>query len=145
MVSEMLVQNSTDVRKDWSLTVDSVIREKPRFIKRTHDYMMLSNLDVVENILSVYAFHADEFTEPDGSITLSLQEIDLAENAPTEEKAKEALAKSILEYAEDFYQEFAYWTSDNNRKSQIPYVLKSLILNDPAKIKDLISCRHGKN
>lgn len=107
--------------------------------------MMLSNLDVVKNILSAYSFHAEEFTEPDGSVTSSLKEIDLAENAPTEEQAKEALAKSIFDYAEDFYQEFTYWTSDSKRKGHIPYILKALILNDPSKIRDLITCQHGKN
>jgi hypothetical protein len=145
MVNDMIVENSTDVRKDWSLTVDGVIREKPKFIKRTHDYMLLSNLDVIENILSAYSFHATEFAESDGSVTLSLEEIDLVENAPTEQEAKTLLAKSILEYSEDFYREYSIWSSDDNRKKHIPYVFKALILNDPVKIGELISCQPGKN
>lgn len=143
-MNDMFMVNATDVRKDWSMTVDSVIREKPQFIKRTRDYMMLSNLDVVKTILKPYSFHAEEYIESDGSVTLSLNEIDLVENAPDEASAKQSLSKSILEYAEDFYNDFSYWTSDENRKQHIPYVLKALILNDMKEIGDLIQCRRGK-
>lgn len=41
----MLAMNSTDVRKDWSRVVDSVVRDKPTIIKRTRDRMWLSNLE----------------------------------------------------------------------------------------------------
>jgi hypothetical protein len=144
-MNDMLALNATDVRKDWSITVDSVIRGKPRFIKRTRDFMMLSNLDTIENILNPYSFHANKFIESDGSVTLSLNEIDLIENAPDEKQAKLLLAQSIIEYAEEFYNEFNYWSADKNRKKHIPYILKALILNDTNKIGDLIECLHGKN
>jgi antitoxin YefM len=144
-MNDMLTINATEARKEWSLTVDNVIREKPQFIKRTRDYMMLSNLDVIKNILEPYSFHAEKFIESDTSVTLSLDEIDLVENAPDENQAKLQLSKSILEYAEDFYNEFKYWSSDSSRKKHIPYILKALILNDDKKIGDLIQCRHGEN
>lgn len=140
----MLALSSTEVRKDWSVTVDSVIREKPMFIKRTRDYMLLSSLDVINNILNPYSFHAEKFVESDGSITLSLNEIDLVKNAPNEEQAKLRLSESILEYAEDFYNDFKYWTTDESKKKHIPFVLKALILNDTKEIGDLIQCQHGK-
>lgn len=144
-MNDMMALNATEVRNDWSMTVDSVIREKPRFIKRTRDYMMLSNLDIIENILSIYSFHAEKFIETDGSVTLSLSEIELIENASDEKQAKLLLAQSIIDYAEDFYSEFNYWSSDNNRKRHIPYVLKAIILNDVEKIGDLIQCQLGKS
>lgn len=144
-IKKMIITNATEARKDWSITIDSVIRDKPRVIKRTHDYLMLLNIDVLENILSSYAFHAEKFTEDDGSITLSLDEIDLVENGKDENQAKELLAKSILGYAEDYYDEFQYWSSDPARKTHIPYVLKALILNDASKIKESIQCRLGSS
>jgi len=141
----MFTISATEVRKEWSLVVDNVVRQRPQFIKRTRDYLMLTNLDMMEEVLSAYHFSAEQYKEDDGSITLSLNEIDLIENAPTLEAAKIALAKSILEYAEDFYKDFSYWGSAPNRKSHIPYVLKALILNDPEKIGEQISCHDGKN
>lgn len=138
----MLAMNATQVRNEWSTVVDAVIREKPQFIKRTRDYMILSNIDTLESLLVAYSFHAEVFVEDDGSVTLSLDEIDLVENGVDEYEAKIKLAKSILEYAEDYYSEFAYW-SRGNRKAHIPYVFKTLILNDVEKIGGLIECRHG--
>ena len=141
----MLTVNATDVRKNWSEVSDSVIRERPSFIKRTRDYMMLSNLELMSDILSVYNFTADRFTEPDGSITLSLNEIDLVENAETEALAKEKLAQAILDYSYDFYAEYKYWSSSPERKKHVPYIIKAIILDSSERIGECIQCRDGKN
>jgi antitoxin YefM len=142
---KMFTLSATAVRRDWSSIVDSVVREKPKFIKRTRDLLVLSNLDVFESLLAPYTFHADKFIESDGSITLSLNEIDLIETAKTEKQAKLLLAKSILDYAEDYYNDFTYWSSASNRKSHIPYILKALILDNVNRIGELIQCQVGEN
>ena len=142
----MLTLNATDVRKDWSEVVDKVVREKPLFMKRTRDYLMLSDLDFMESLLDAYHFTAQKAVEEDGSVTLSLNELDLVENGETENEAKQKLAKSILEYSEEFYQDFHYWSTAPNRKAHIPYVFKALILGDAEKIGELVTiCQNGKN
>lgn len=142
---DMFTMNATDVRKNWSEVADTVIRTRPQFIKRTRDYMMLSNCELVETLLEAYSFTASEFIESDGSVTLSLNEIDLIENAATEKDAKKLLAKSIMEYAAEFYNEFNLWSSAPNRKGHIPYVLKALIFDDVQKIEECIKCQAGEN
>ena len=143
-MKNVITINATDVRNDWSAVVDSVVRDKPKFIKRTRDYMFLSDIKIVENILEAYNFTAQKFVEDDGSITLCLNEIeDLAENGGDEREAVLNLAKGILEYAEIFYDDFNYWAV-GDRISHIPYVFKALILNDAEKIGGLITCRPGK-
>ena len=141
----MLTINATDVRKNWSEISENAIREKPQFIKKTRDYMMLSSMEFVNELLSDYAFSAVKYKEKDGSITLSLNELDLVENAATEEEAVSALSEAILEYAVDFYKEFNLWSSAPNRKKEIPYVFKALILDDAKKIGECIKCRVGKS
>lgn len=141
---DMLAMNATDVRKNWSEVSESVIREKPRFIKKTRDYMMLSNMEFINSLLSGYEFSAKKFIEDDGSVTLSLNEIALVENAPTEEEAICVLAKSILDYAVDFYNDFNLWSSAPNKKSEIPYVFKALVLDDITKIGACIRCQVGE-
>jgi len=136
----MLVINATKVRNNWSSISESVIREKPAFIKKTRDYMFLSNIETIEYMLSPYNFTADMFFEEDGSVTLSLVEIDLIENGVDEGDALMKLARGILEYAEDYYSDFTYWAR-GSRKTHLPFVLKALILNDPEKIGGLIQCR----
>jgi len=140
----MQILNATQVRNEWSEVIDSVIRDKPKFIKRTRDYLFLSDMSILESILSAYRFHAEIITEDDGSSTISLDEIDLVENAKDKQSAVHRLADAILEYAEDYYSDFAYWAR-GNRKAHLPYVLKALTLNDPVKIGGLIECRHGES
>lgn len=142
---DMYALNSTEVRKDFSAVIDKVVREKPVFIKRTRDHMLLSDVRFMEAVLNEYTFSAERFTEDDGSITLSLSEIDLVENAPTEAECIKALAQSILDYADDFYREYSYWSSAPNRKTHIPYVFKALILGDVEKVGAIIQCRAGQN
>ena len=140
----MYTLNATEVRKNWSAVSDRAIREKPQLIKRTRDYMVLSSVDFIRELLSGYRFSAEEFVEDDGSVTLSLNEFDIAENAPTEDEAKEKLAAALLEYAHEFYDDFEYWSKAPNRKSHIPYVFKALMTDDTKEIKESIVCRRGK-
>lgn len=140
----MLTINATDVRKNWSKVSESVIREKPTFIKKTRDYMLLSNMEFINELLSGYSFTANKYIEEDGSVTLSLNELDLIENGSDEKEALRNLSNAILEYATDFYNEFNVWSIAPNRKPEIPYVFKALVLNDVSKIGECIKCQNGK-
>ena len=141
----MLMEKATDVRKEWSSICDSVIHDKPKFIKRTRDKMWFSNLDTMAEILEAYLFTAKKFVEEDGSITLSLNEIDLIENGSNESSARYALGNSILEYAMEYYNDYAFYSRSPNRKGHVPYIFKALIMDDPQKIGESILCQDGKN
>lgn len=141
----MMATSATEVRKEWSSVLDSVVRDKPQFIKRTRDKMWLSNLDIMGEILDAYKFTAEKYIEDDGSVTLSLNEIDLVENASTEAEAKNLLAQSIMEYAEEYYNNFSYYNAAPNRKKHVPYIFKALIMDDIMKIGECIECHDGKN
>ena len=142
---DMLIMNATDVRKDWSAVIDNVVRIKPQFFKRTRDCLMLTDVRFLLTMLSAYQFTATIYKEEDNTVTISLNEIDLVENAETEELAKQQLAESIIEYAEDYYNDFAYWSSASNRVEHVPYVIKALILNDAQQIGEQIVCQSGKS
>lgn len=136
--------NAADVRKDWSTVVDNTVREKPQFFKRTRDYLFLSDLHFMEELLAGYSYSAVRMDEADGSVTLALNEIDLVENGRDEADARSRLAEAILEYAEDYYSDFSYWGSAPNRTSHIPYVFKALFIGDVQKIGEIIQCQAGK-
>ena len=138
------IMNATDVRKDWSSVVDTTVRVKPQFFKRTRDYIFLSDLHFMEELLEGYSYTAVQMSEKDGSVTLALNEIDLVENGTDENDARKKLAASILEYAEDYYNDFSYWGSAPNRRAHIPYVFKALFIGDVQKIGDSIRCQAGK-
>ena len=142
---DILTAKATDVRKDWSTICDSVIHDKPRFIKRTRDRMWFSNLDTLAEILTAYSFTAKKFIESDGSITLSLNEIDLIENGIDEVTARLALGNAILNYSFDYYKEYSFYSHSPNRKAHVPYIFKALIMDNPEQIGEIIICQDGEN
>lgn len=141
---DMLAESATSVRKEWSAACDSIIHQKPKFVKRTRDRMLFSSFDTMLNILEAYRFTATRLVEDDGSVTLSLNEIDLVENAVDDKSARLALAKSIMEYSQDYYNEYELYSHTPNRKHHIPYVLKALIIDDEKKLGDMLECQNGK-
>lgn len=142
---KMFALNATDVRKEWGGFIDSVIREKPKLIKRSRDYIFASSLDMLKEILKAYTLTAELFKEDDGTITASLKEIDIIVNGKDEEAVLRILAADLLEYAEDFYNDFEYWFSAPNRKAHLPYVLNILIQDSLEEIKGIITCQTGKS
>ncbi len=141
----MLMEQATTVRKEWSSVCDSVVHNKPKFIKRTRDKMWFSNLETMEEILKAYKFTARKLIEEDGSITLSLNEIDLIENGKNEQIARLNLGKAILEYSQDYYEQYELYSHSPNRKQHIPYIFKALIMDNSEKIGEEIECQDGKN
>lgn len=142
---DLLMEKATDVRKEWSTICDSVIHDKPKFIKRTRNRMWFSNLEIMEEILKAYSFSAKKFVESDGSITLSLNEIDLIENGNDENSARLALGNAILNYSFDYYNEYSFYAHSPNRKDHVPYIFKALIMDNPQKIGETIVCQDGAN
>lgn len=134
----MLTLNATEVRKEWGGFIDSIIREKPRLIKRSRDYIFASSLDMLKELLKAYTLTSELFNEEDGSITASLKEIDIVVNGKNKDEAVELLAAGLMEYAEDFYKDFEYWFSTPNRKTHLPYVLNTLIQEDLEGVKGII-------
>ena len=142
---EMLMEKATTVRKEWSAVCDSVIHNKPKFIKRTRDKMWFSNLETMSEILEAYQFTPKKFIEEDGSVTLSLNEIDLVENGKDEQEARLNLGNAILEYSMEYYNEYEMYSHSPNRKKHIPYIFKALIIDNSEKIGEIIQCQDGKN
>ena len=140
----MTTVSATDVRKNWSTTLDTVVRERPVFVRRVRDDVTIIDRSTLDNVLSFFELSAHRYIEDDGSLTLSSVDLDLAVNAPDEESARMALAKEIKEYAEDFYNDFALWSKAPNRKKHVPFVLKALTLNE-TEIAEEIICLDGRS
>lgn len=141
----MIMEQATTVRKEWSSVCDSVIHEKPKFIKRTRDKMLFSSLETIKEFLKAYTYSARRIQETDGTVTLSLNEIDLIENGCDEAAARLAMGKAILEYALEYYEEYDLYSRSPNRKEHIPYVFKALIIDNANEIGESIQCQNGGN
>ncbi len=107
--------------------------------------MWFSSLETMTQILEAYHFTAVKYMEEDGSVTLSLNEIDLVENGADEQEARMKLAKSILDYSLEYYNEYETYSHSPNRKPHIPYIFKALIIDDLETIGEMLQCQDGKN
>ncbi len=137
-------KNASDVRKNWSSTIDSVVRERPAFINRTHDSVAILDANLLRDLLKDYKYHITIEREDDGSVTGFVDELQLAENAENNEELIDTMVSSMKDYAIDYYTEFGYWSKATNRMSHIPYILKLLISDDEKIVEDIV-CQNGKN
>ncbi len=144
MITKDLCQNASDVRKNWSTTIDTVVHDRPAFINRTHDYVAMLNSQLLVDMLRDYKYHVTLETEDDGSVTGYVNDLQLVENAPSREECIKAVANGMKDYAVDYYAEFNYWSKAPNRVSHIPYVIKLLVSTDDMIYKDIV-CLDGKN
>jgi ribonucleotide monophosphatase NagD (HAD superfamily) len=144
-MKELDAINATDVRKDWGAFIDSVVRKKPKFIKRSRDHIFAASTDMLKEMLREYKLTATVYKEENETITAVLEEIDIVSNGNTKEDVLNLLAADLREYAEEYYREFEYWYNAPNRKAHLPYILKILLLNETKDILDMIECRDGKN
>lgn len=131
--------NATEVRRDWSSWVDRVVREKPSVVKRTHDYFVGISVEHLVKLLEPYKFELELDYEEDGSVAASLKGFDLVVAAQTENEARKALANELVEYAQDYFDEFDLYYRTPNRQEHFPYLLKVLLMSDTSEIESLIA------
>lgn len=82
-------------------------------------------------------FRVTVYTEGDGSITLSMDDMDLAVNAPSKEAAIKALCRDIVEYAEEYRKAFAMYSAAPNRAAHAPLV-KEILSVTPQELRDAL-------
>ena len=85
-------------------------------------------------------FQVTVYTEDDGSITLSMDDMDLVVNAPSKEAAIKALCRDMVEYAEEYRKEFAVYSAAPNRAAHAPLV-KEILSVTPQKLRDALVFR----
>ncbi|SHH24355.1 Antitoxin of toxin-antitoxin, RelE / RelB, TA system [Thermosyntropha lipolytica DSM 11003] len=130
-----LINDIRQLPDDW---IDIVIKDRPVVIARDSDYIFSLTRENLESLLEPYKFTAAKYMEADGSITLSLHELDLVVNMPTLKDALEAMRKELKEYAEEYYENFRLYYNSPNRKGHWPYVLKVLLADNLDEIKVMI-------
>lgn len=136
---------ATEVRKNWSSICDDVVRVRPNVIKRTRDYLFLATMDDVLAMLSGTKYRITLITEDDGSCTAASDDMDLAENGASENEALRNLAKAILDYAVEFFDNYQLYSKSPNRKDHLSYVTKAFLLDDALKIKEEMLCHVVKS
>lgn len=141
----MLTVNATDVRKEWGGFIDSIVRDKPKLIKRSRDHIVAISLDMLREILKFDQLHISLMHEDDGSVSGVIEELDLTGNAPDMERLLQDLAHEAIDYANEYYNDFSYWHSAPNRREHLAYVLAILACEPQNVAKELFVCQAGEN
>ena len=132
------VINATDVRRDWGSFIDNVVRFKPSFVKRNRDYLAAISLEHLEVFLAPYRFTLEYEKEADGSYSGSLKEMDILANAADLDTLKTEIAKELIQYAQEYMDEFNKYYNAPNRKPHFPYIMRVLIQEDEDSVRGLI-------
>jgi hypothetical protein len=136
--------NATDVRRHWGQFIDDVVREGPRFVKRNRDELAALSTDHLHIVLAPYQFDVQVFKEEDGTVTVSLDSFDLVENGDTYEEAIDLLADELVEYSQEYLENFNVYFHSPNRRNHFPYILHVFIQKDIEGVKSLIRCPAGE-
>ncbi len=140
----MLAVNATEMRKDFGRYIDQIVRTKPVFVKRSRDYFMGISIDMAKELVNDIQFVAYKYIEEDKSITLSLENFDIAVNEADLDKAIRSLMNDLREYAKEYYDNIEFWSSDLNRKKQMKSIIKVLLIENDSELRESIVCRAGK-
>lgn len=82
-------------------------------------------------------FRVTVYTEDDGTVTLSMDDMDLVVNAPSKEESIKALCRDMVEYAEEYRKAFAMYSAAPNRAAHAPLV-KEILSVTPQELRDAI-------
>ncbi|WP_156779582.1 hypothetical protein [Desulforamulus reducens] len=133
------VLNATEVRKEWGSFIDTVVREKPKMVKRNRDFFLAMSIKHIKTILIGYKIEAHYIEEKDGTVTATFANFDLVVNAPTQEAARRALAEELIEYAKEYFNEFQLYYNSPNRQPHFPYIMAVLLQDDLEGVIKLIA------
>lgn len=131
-------EQASNVRKEWSFFIDKVLHEKPAIIKRRRDSIAVFSLEHLKTVISGVKFQVELKQEKDETWTAILKDIDLAVNANTKQKTLDLLAKDLMDYANEYMDEFEVYYRSRNRKNHFPYIVKVLLQKDQKAVLDLL-------
>ncbi len=137
MLSEL---KFTDARKEFSTLYDEVyIGGKPVIVKRKQkEQVILLNADLQKMLLSAYSLKPEVESEEDGSVTLSLDSLEIYVNDESLEKAVYQLIQDLKMYASDYIQRSQLFLNAPNRRSHFPYILRILLCENDEEIRGML-------
>lgn len=135
----------TEARNQLSSLYDLVFHDyTPAVIRRKQsEEVAVMRVDLLKNLLSNYDFGLAITHESDGSITLSLDCVELYANADNLEKAMDELIEDLKFYANDFIQRSQLFFNAPNRKEHFPYLFRVLLCENDTEIKQLLVPDHA--
>lgn len=132
--------NATDLRKNFSEMIDTIIHKRPQFIKRTRNHFVMIEENEFNRLLSVPPIRVEVLADDDGSYLAKNNVIeDVFSTGSTKEAAINAMCEDLIEYAKEYYNEYDLYSKAPNRRDHAPYVLRILSAKSPEAVKELLN------
>lgn len=100
--------------------------------------VILLRRELQQEILKAYRLKPEILLEEDGSVTIALNEIDIAVNEPNQNKAIDELVKELKIYAQDYLDRLQLFLNAPNRKGHFPYILRVSLYDSVQEIKSIL-------
>lgn len=135
----MKANNSTEIRKNWSETIDLAVRKHPVFIKRNRDLLALLNVKHLEKLLCEHNIYVTvEYTDK-GTYAAEIPVFGIFIKADTITGISDSAVNKITEFCNNYFDDLDININLPDRASLFPYVLKVIIaLMNDINIKDLL-------
>lgn len=130
----------TEARKTFTELFNDVwYQSLPVIINRKQtEEVLLLRRDLQQYLLHAYTLKPEVLPENDGSVTVALDMIDIAVNAPILDEAIEELVKELKIYAEDYRDNINLFLNAPNRKGHFPYVLRIWLCDNDREIEEIL-------
>lgn len=135
----MEASNSTEVRKNWSETIDSVVRTHPVFIKRNRDLLALLSVNHLEKLLDDYNIYVTVEHIDKTTYSAKIPIFDIFVKAETITGISDNAVSKIIDFCQSYFDDLDININLPERASLFPYVLKVIIaLMEDKNIKDML-------
>ncbi len=136
----MEIKNSTEVRKEWSESIDLSIRTHPVFIKRNRDILSLFSIKHIERLLDEYNIYVSVEYSDNGTYTARIPQFDIFINKQeTITEVSDKAVEKLKAFCLDYFDNLDININLQERAKLFPYVLKVIIaIVNEHDIKDML-------
>ena len=131
----------SEARSQLSRLFDEAFEElRPVLIRRKgREEALLLRRENLEVLLEPFALRAQVIREDDGSVTIAVDELEWAVNAPTRDAATRELVQDLRRYAEDYLARAQVFLRAPNRRAHFPYVLRILLAETDEQVRRMLT------
>ncbi|MBM4027794.1 MAG: exoribonuclease R, partial [Planctomycetes bacterium] len=127
----------SEARSRFSRLFDEAVEElRPALVRRgaRQEAVLISREDL-EVLLLPFTLRPQVMREDDGSVTITVDELDWATNAASVEEATGVLVADLRQYAEDYLERASLFLRAPNRRPHFPYVLRIVLARNEEEIR----------
>lgn len=137
--------SSTEVRKNFSDTINNALYSKPQLIRRNRNDVLLVGKDIVFNMLENLRIKL--VIRKDGNTFYTENNVleDIIGWGKTKDEAIEDFINCLDAYAHDYYDNFQVYSKTERGKRDLPYVFRVICSTSLEDIKGMLVCQDGKN